>query len=104
LHGPDVSSWPTTHIQAKVGFIAPVIHFTLQGLATLIFDARHADYLVRLLSESPSNDELAAHLSKQFRVRITARQVGTLLTRMRRPTDPIYRAIPYRRAGSRFSG
>jgi hypothetical protein len=74
------------------------------GLATLIFDARHADYLVRLLSESPSNDELAAHLSKQFRVRITARQVGTLLTRMRRPTDPIYRAIPYRRAGSRFSG
>src|ERR1700733_13619316 len=31
-------------------------------------------------------------------------QVGTLLTRMRRPTDAIYRAFPYRRAGSRFSG
>jgi hypothetical protein len=70
----------------------------------LIFDAHHADYLARLVSENLSNDKLAARLSKQFRVRITAGQVGTLLTRMRRPKDAIYRAVPYRRAGSRFSG
>jgi hypothetical protein len=70
----------------------------------MIFDAHHADYLAQLFSENLSNDELAARLSKQFRVRITAGQVGTLLTRMRRPTDAIYRAVPYRRAGSRFSG
>jgi hypothetical protein len=69
----------------------------------LIFDANHADFLVQLLSENLSYDELAARLSKQFKVRITPSQVGTLLTRMRRPTDPIYRAVPYRRAGSRFS-
>ena len=70
----------------------------------MIFEAHHADYLARLFSENLSNDELATRMSKQFRVRITAGQVGTLLTRMRRPTDAIYRAVPYRRAGSRFSG
>ena len=70
----------------------------------MIFNAHHADYLVRLFSENFSNDELAIRMSKQFRVRITAGQVSTLLTRMRRPTDAIYRAVPYRRAGSRFSG
>jgi hypothetical protein len=71
---------------------------------TLIFDSRHADYLVQLLNEKLSNDQLAAHMSKQFKVRITAGQVGRLLTRMRRPTDAIYRAVPYRKAGSRFGG
>jgi hypothetical protein len=70
----------------------------------MIFEAHHADYLVRLLGEILSNDELATRMSKQFRVRITAGQVGALLTRMRRPTDAIYRAVPYRRAGSRFGG
>jgi hypothetical protein len=70
----------------------------------MIFNAHHADYLVRFFSENLSNDELAIRMSKQFRVRITAGQVSTLLTRMRRPTDAIYRAVPYRRAGSRFSG
>jgi hypothetical protein len=70
----------------------------------MVFNDHHADYLVWLFSENLSNDELATRLSKQFRIRITGRQVGTLLTRMRRPTDAIYRAFPYRRAGSRFSG
>ena len=70
----------------------------------MVFNVHHADYLVRLFSENLSNDELATRLSKQFGVRITAGQVGTRLTRMRRPTDAIYRASPYRRAGSRFSG
>ena len=64
----------------------------------LIFDAHHADYLVRLLSENLSNDEMATRLSKQFRVRITAGQVGTLLARMRRPTDAIYR-LPVSQSG-----
>jgi hypothetical protein len=70
----------------------------------MVFNDHHADYLVWLFSENLSNDELATRLSKQFGVRITGGQVGTLLTRMRRPTDAIYRAFPYRRAGSRFSG
>jgi hypothetical protein len=71
---------------------------------TLIFDSGHADYLIQLLSESLSNDELAARMSRQFKVRITAAQIQRLLSRMRRPTDPIYRAVPYRKAGSRFNG
>ena len=70
----------------------------------LIFDAHHADYLARFLSENLSNDEMATRLSKRFKYRITAGQAGTLVARMRRPTDAIYRAFPYRRAGSRFSG
>jgi hypothetical protein len=72
--------------------------------STSIFTADHADYLVQLLGDDLSNDQLAARMSKHFKVRITARQVGSLLTRMRRPADPIYRAVPYRKAGSRFSG
>ena len=39
----------------------------------MIFEAHHADYLVRLFSENLSYDELATRMSKQFRVRITAR-------------------------------
>ena len=69
-----------------------------------IFTSEHADYLVQLLNEDLTNDQLAARMSKQFKVRITANQVGGLLTRLRRPTDPMYRAVPYRKAGSRFGG
>jgi hypothetical protein len=103
LHCLDVSPWPTTHVEAIAGIIDRSSSYAT-GFTTLIFDARHADYLLRLCSENLSNDELAARLSKQFRVRITAGQVGALLTRMRRPGDAIYRAVPYRRAGSRSSG
>jgi hypothetical protein len=69
-----------------------------------IFNSDHADYLIQLLTESLTNEQLAMRMSKQFKVRITAGQVSGLLTRMRRPTDPIYRAVPYRKAGSRFGG
>jgi hypothetical protein len=103
LHRLAVSLLPTTYIQPLPGIIASVIRPPVPVFATLVFDAHHADYLVRLFSENLSNGELAAQMSKQFRVRITAAQVGTLLTRMRRPTDALYRAVPYRRAGSRFS-
>jgi hypothetical protein len=71
---------------------------------SLIFDSEHADYLVQLLSESLSNDELAIRMSRQFKVRITAAHIQRLLSRMRSQADPIYRAAPYRKAGSRFSG
>lgn len=69
-----------------------------------MFDSAHADYLLQLLGESLSNDQLAMRMSRQFKVRITAGQIQRLLTRMRRPTDPMYRAVPYRKAGSRFTG
>jgi hypothetical protein len=69
-----------------------------------MFDAEHADYLIQLLGESLSNDELAVRMSRQFKVRITAAHIQRLLSRMRSRTDPIYRAAPYRKAGSRFSG
>jgi hypothetical protein len=71
---------------------------------SFVFDSEHADYLIQLLSESLSNDELATRMSRQFKVRITAAHVQRLLSRMRNRTDPIYRAAPYRKAGSRFSG
>ncbi len=68
------------------------------------FNSDHADYLAQLLSESLTNDQLATRMSKHFKVRITAGQISGLLTRMRKPADPIYRAVPYRKAGSRFGG
>jgi hypothetical protein len=69
-----------------------------------MFDAGHADYLIQLMRESLSNEELAARMSRQFGFRITAAHVQRLLTRMRSRTDPLYRAVPYRKAGSRFNG
>ena len=69
-----------------------------------IFDPEHADYLIQLMNESLSNDELATRMSRQFKIRITAAQIQRLLSRMRSRTDPIYRAAPYRKAGSRFNG
>ena len=69
-----------------------------------IFGSEHADYLIQLLGEGLSNDALAARMSRQFKIRITAAQIQRLLHRMRSPTDPIYRAVPYRKAGSRFNG
>jgi hypothetical protein len=71
---------------------------------SFMFDSEHADYLIQLLSESLSNDELAVRMSRQFKVRITTAHIQRLLSRMRSRTDPIYRAAPYRKAGSRFSG
>jgi hypothetical protein len=71
---------------------------------SFMFDSEHADYLIQLLSESFSNDELAVRMSRQFKVRITTAHIQRLLSRMRSRTDPIYRAAPYRKAGSRFSG
>jgi hypothetical protein len=82
----------------------PVSPYVNAMTQSSIFDSEHADYLIQLLSESLSNDELATRMSRQFKVRITAAQIQRLLSRMRSQTDPMYRAAPYRKAGSRFNG
>jgi hypothetical protein len=94
-------------VEANIGVALaapPVLPYVNPMPRSLIFDSEHADYLVQLLNESLSNDELAARMSRQFKVRITAAHIQRLLSRMRSRTDPIYRAAPYRKAGSRFSG
>jgi len=83
---------------------APRVAYIQAMARASIFNSDHADYLAQLLSESLTNEQLATRMSKQFKVRITAGQISGLLTRMRKPADPIYRAVPYRKAGSRFGG
>jgi len=68
-----------------------------------IWDVQHIDHLQELFAENLSNDQMAMRMSKRFGVRITAGSVNTLLQRMRTPSDPFYRNIPYRKAGARYT-
>ena len=44
---------------------------------------------------------MAIRMSKHFGFRITANNVSNLLHRMRQPSDPFYRNIPYRKRRTR---
>ena len=66
---------------------------------TSIWNVQHIDRLEELLQGDLSNDDLAIRMSKHFGYRITANNVATLLHRMRQPSDPFYRNIPYRKPG-----
>lgn len=69
------------------------------------FDASHIDYLETLMREPGlSRDELSVRMSRQFKQRVTPAQVGVMLQRMRTPSDPFYRNLPYRRPGARYTG
>ena len=68
---------------------------------TSIWDIQHLDHLQELLRDDLSNDQMAIRMSKHFGFRITATNVGNLLSRMRQPSDPFYRNIPYRKRGVR---
>ena len=70
-----------------------------------IWTEEHVNFLETLARPGDlTGRELAARMSRQFRVRITAPQVNSLLQRMRTPSDPFYRDVPYRRRGARFLG
>ena len=69
-----------------------------------IWNVEHADYLLSLVQQNLSSQEMSVRMSRQFKMRVTPAQVNSLLARMRRPSDPLYRAVPYRNRGSRFSG
>ena len=66
-----------------------------------IWNVQHIDRLEELLREELSNDEMAIRMSKHFGYRVTANNVANLLSRMRQPSDPFYRNIPYRQRGMR---
>jgi hypothetical protein len=69
-------------------------------------DNQHIDYLEKLVREGDfSRAELAVQMSREFKRRITAAQVGVMLQRMRTPSDPFFRKdLPYRRQGARYTG
>ena len=69
------------------------------------WSSRHADYLLHLMHNPDlATQDLATHMSQQFKVRITPRHVTSLLIRMRNPTDELHRPMtPYRRAGAKFT-
>ena len=65
----------------------------------------HIDFLEEWArSEELTGEELATKMSKQFRHRVTKAQINVLLQRMRTPSDPFFRNVPYRRKGARFIG
>jgi hypothetical protein len=66
-----------------------------------IWNVQHIDRLEELVREDLSNDQLAIRMSKHLGYRITANNVAILLNRMRQPSDPFYRNIPYRKRGVR---
>jgi hypothetical protein len=66
-----------------------------------VWNVQHIDHLEELVREDFSNDQLAIRMSKHFGYRITANNVGSLLNRMRQPSDPFYRNILYRKRGVR---
>jgi hypothetical protein len=68
---------------------------------TSIWNVQHIDRLEELLRDDLSNDDMAIGMSKHFGFRITAANVSNLLHRMRQPSDPFYRNIPYRKRGVR---
>jgi hypothetical protein len=63
------------------------------------WDTQHIDYLQEFFRDHLSNDEMAIRMSKHFGFRITTNNVANLLNRMRQPSDPFYRNIPYRNRG-----
>ena len=70
-----------------------------------MWTVEHIDFLEELVrSEDSTSQELATKLSKQFHHRVTKAQVNVLLQRMRTPSDPFFRNVPYRRKGARFIG
>jgi hypothetical protein len=72
---------------------------------TRAFDSEHIDFLEQLVRANDlSRAELATRMSRHFKRRITAAQVGLLMQRMRTPSDPHFRNLPYRRAGARYTG
>ena len=66
-----------------------------------IWNVQHIDRLEELVRDDLSNDQLAIRMSKHFGYRITVNNVANLLNRMRQPSDPFYRNIPYRKRGVR---
>lgn len=71
-----------------------------------IWDPEHVDFVAQQLVQQAdlTSQEIATHMARQFRRRVTAQQINVLLHRMRTPSDEFYRQIPYRRRGARFSG
>lgn len=71
-----------------------------------IWTADHVDYLEGLARGETrlTTREMAVRMSRQFHVRITPSQVTALLGRMRKPSDPFYRDLPYVRRAARFLG
>jgi hypothetical protein len=67
--------------------------------------AEHADFMTKLLAEADdySHLELSTKMSKHFKIRITPTMIGALFTRMRKPGDTLYRAVPYKKRGARRS-
>jgi hypothetical protein len=66
-----------------------------------LWEVKHVDHLQQILQDDLSTIEMAARMSKHFGFRITASNVGSLLSRMRKPSDPFFRNIPYRKRGVR---
>jgi hypothetical protein len=70
-----------------------------------IWETKHIDFVEQLVQQGDlTSQEIATHMARQFRCRVTSRQVNVLLQRMRTPSDVFYRRIPYRRRGASFSG
>lgn len=64
----------------------------------------HAAFLEALARRGDLNSrEMATQMSRHFHVRVTQQHVTALLHRMRTPSDPFYRDLPYRRRGARFT-
>jgi hypothetical protein len=69
------------------------------------FDTSHIDHLQQLVSANDlSSADLATQMSRHFKQRITASHVNAMLQRMRTPSDPFFRNLPYRRSGARYRG
>ena len=69
-----------------------------------IWTKEHIDFLESLVRQNLNSQDMATRMSRQFHVRVTVPQVNTLIVRMRTPSDPHYRDLPYRRRGARFNG
>ena len=69
-----------------------------------IWQDEHIDYLEQLMRHHDlTTQAMATHMSRRFRRRITATHITNLLGRMRKPSDPFFRNIPYRHT-ARFVG
>jgi hypothetical protein len=64
----------------------------------------HVTFLEGLVRQGNlTSRDMATQMSRHFHVRVTPAHVNTLMHRMRTPSDPFYRGIPYRRRGARFA-
>lgn len=68
-----------------------------------MWDVEHVDYVERLMQQNSdyTAQELATLMAKKYRRRVTPSQINLLLQRMRKPGDPFFRNLPYRRRGVR---